>query len=63
MTTKEYKKYRATLHQKQKPKKPRRHSLVRQSLRERLMNDWVERRFLEMSSLKNICEVNHGSFD
>lgn len=54
---------RIRLKKKLKQDKPRRHSLVRQSLRERLMNDWVERRFLEMSSLKNICEVNHGSFD
>ena len=27
--------------------KPRRHSLVRQSLRERLMNAWIERRIDE----------------
>lgn len=54
MTTKEYKKYRATLHQKQKPKKPRRHSLVRQSLRERLMNDWVERRIANAAELHEV---------
>ncbi len=38
---------RQRMQKKLRQKKPRRHSLVRQSLRENLMNAWVERRINE----------------
>ena len=38
---------RQRMQKKLRQKKPRRHSLVRQSLRENLMNAWVKRRINE----------------
>lgn len=45
---------RIRLKKKLKQDKPRRHSLVRQSLRERLMNDWVERRIANAAELHDV---------
>lgn len=45
MTTRDlFKQRRAELRRKKTAKKPRRHSLVRQSFRDRLMSEWVDRR-------------------
>jgi hypothetical protein len=43
---------RKRLKRKIRQEKPRRHTLVRQSLRERLMNAWVERRINERRTAK-----------